>query len=352
MTASTGARIVAEDIGRVLAADLPWERLSGATIAVTGATGFIGGYLVRTLLALHAAGKVAAPVRVIGIARDLQKANARFADLADAPLHWIGSDLRDPRDLSFRADWILHAASPATPKVYGSDPLGTLAPNVIGTWRLLQLADEAKASGLLFVSTSEVYGAAGERAVLAEDDYGRLDPTSVRSAYAESKRLGETMCVSWMHQKGLPVYIVRPFHTYGPGVDLQDGRVFADFVADVVARRPIRLASDGQARRAFCYISDAVGGIFHVLLRGEPGRAYNIANPEGELSVGELADLLAGMFPERGIRVERAVKAAAPGYLRSPHARLLPSIERAAALGWQPAVRPAEGFRRMVESYV
>lgn len=344
--------IVAEDVAHVVAAELPWERLSGATVAVTGATGFIGSYLVRTLLALHAAGKVEVPVRVVGVVRNLRKAARRFSDLgADAPLQWVECDLSRPDSLTLAADWILHVASPASPKAYGKDPVGTIGPNVLGTWRLLQLAQKSRARGFLFVSTSEVYGSAGDRTVLREEDYGALDPTAVRSAYAESKRLGETLCVAWMHQHGLPVYLVRPFHTYGPGVDLEDGRVFADFVADVVAGRPIRLSSDGSARRAFCYISDAVSGFFHVLLRGEAGRAYNIANPQGDLSIRELAEMLAAEFAARGATVGPGDKAVADGYLPSPHARLLPAIERAAALGWQPVVKPATGFRRMVESY-
>jgi UDP-glucuronate decarboxylase len=344
--------IVAEDIARILEADLPWSTLSGATVAVTGATGFIGSYVVRTLLALHASGKVDAPVRVIGVARDMDKVARRFPDLGRrADLDWVQCDLARPEGLSFRADWIFHAASPASPKLYGVDPVGTIAPNVLGTWRLLELASRSRARGLMFISSSEVYGQVPNSGLLREDDYGALDPTTVRSVYAESKRMGETLSVAWMHQSALPVFIVRPFHTYGPGVDLADGRVFADFVADVVAGRPIRLSSDGTARRAFCYISDAVAGFFHVLLRGEAGRAYNIGNPEGDLSIRELAELLAREFADRGVRVDMQHRGSTGTYLPSPHARLVPCIDRAGTLGWRPRVAPAEGFRRMVESY-
>ena len=120
-----------------------------------------------------------------------------------------------------------------------------------------------------------------------------------RSCYAEGKRLGETMCASWWHQHRVAAMIARPFHTYGPGMRLDDGRVFADFVADVLARRPIRMASDGSARRAFCYVADAVAGFFAVLLMGEPGQAYNVGNERGETSIRDLAQLLVGMFPAR-----------------------------------------------------
>lgn len=351
MTIGKGLDIVAEDIRHVLSADLPWDRLSGCSVVVTGASGFIGSYLVRLLLALHPAGKVGAPVTVIGIVRNIEKATARFADIAlSDDLRLLPSDLAHPNDLDFEADWLIHAASPASPKYFGSDPVGTLAPNVIGTWRLLELAQRCNARGFMFVSSSEVYGSVPNADTLAEGDYGVVDPTAVRSAYAESKRMGENLCVSWMHQYGLPVFIVRPFHTYGPGVDLADGRVFADFAADVVAGRNIKMSSAGQARRAFCYISDALRGFFYVMLKGQPGTPYNVANPDADLSIMELAELMTGLFPERGLKVERA-EPANPSYLQSPHARLLPSVERLAALGWHANVEPQAGFRRMVESY-
>ncbi len=351
MTGANGLRIVEQDIQEVLSADLPWHRLSGCTVAVTGATGFIGSYLVRLLLALHAAGKVDAPITVIAVVRSIDRANARFADMGLSPfLRLLQADLAQPQGLEFRADWLLHAASPASPKYYGSDPIGTLAPNVLGTWRLLELAQACAARGFMFVSSSEVYGATCHCTSLTEDDYGAVDPATVRSAYAESKRMGENLCVSWMHQYGLPIYIVRPFHTYGPGVDLTDGRVFADFAANVVAGRNIRMASSGTARRAFCYISDALRGFFYVLLTGQPGKPYNVANPEGDLSIMQLAELMTRLFPEKALKVERAAPADA-GYLESPYATLLPSIERLAGLGWQPTVKPHAGFRRMVESY-
>ena len=351
MSARPGHGIVGEDVQAILDAQLPWGRLAGRTLAVTGATGFIGSYFVRTLLALNDAGKVEQPVTVIAIVRDLDKARSRFVDLLSHPQFRLErGDLAVPGDLDVQADWFIHAASPASPKYYGPDPVGTIAPNVIGTWRLLELARAQRSEGVLFLSTSEVYGAVGDAAVLAEDSYGPIDPVSPRSVYAEGKRMGETLCTAWMRQHGVPVFIVRPFHTYGPGVDLADGRVFADFAADVLHGRDISMSSDGSARRAFCYITDAMAGFFHVMLKGEQGLPYNVANPAGDLSVRELAELMVSLFPDKGLKVSRQGSPLG-AYLASPHACLLPSVERISALGWRPVVAPATGFRRMVESY-
>jgi nucleoside-diphosphate-sugar epimerase len=252
-----------------------------------------------------------------------------------------------------RADVVVHAASQASPKYYGRDPVGTLAANALGTHQLLALARRCGARAFLYFSTSEVYGQADPAAAgaLRETDYGYLDPAQVRACYPEGKRAGETLCVCWHHQYGVPAKIVRPFHTYGPGMALDDGRVFADFVADVLARRPIILKSDGTARRAFCYLADATAGFFTVLLKGAPGEAYNVGNPAGELSIRELADLVAGLFPELGLTVRVEAGDRGGAYLASPVTRNAPDIAKVRALGWAPAVGPADGFRRTVRSF-
>jgi len=350
---SSRAQVIqAEDIAAILAVDLPWEQLSGHTVAVTGATGFLGGLLVQALLGLNNSSRLAQPVTVLALGRDGAKLRDRFGTQARlSTLKLITADLSRPAGLELRADYIIHAASQASPKYYRVDPVGTLAPNVIGTWHLLQQARAHGAQRFLFISSSEVYGRVEGASHLAETQLGVVDPTDVRSCYAESKRMGETMCLSWAHQFGLHVGVARPFHTYGPGLALDDGRVFADFVADVVNRRNIVMNSDGSARRAFCYASDAVRGIFHILLLGEPGGIYNVANPAADLSVFELATLLSTLIPAYRIGV-KCVEPQDGNYIPSPLARLLPDVRRLQATGWRATVPPAEGFLRMIESYL
>lgn len=174
----------------------------------------------------------------------------------------------------------------------------------------------------------------------------------VRSCYAESKRVGETMCVSWYQQYGLNTSVVRPFHTYGPGMALDDGRVFADFVSDVVASRDIVLKSDGLARRPFCYIADATLGFLTVLLKGGAAQAYNVANPSAEVSMIELANTLSGLFPERGVNVKFQVLGSAREYLKSPIKRQCPSINKILGLDWHPEIGIEAGFYRTVKSYL
>jgi len=346
--------VLEDDVTAIVNHELPWEILAGQQVLVTGASGFLGSYFTRVLLALHRAGKVSKPVRVLAMVRDLSRARTRFTDLLNDEhfglLHWDLNSIAVP-DLH-GSHYVIHAASQASPRFYGTDPVGTLLPNAVGTAGLLEAlrrADDPR--GMLFVSSSEVYGAVGGEEILSEADYGRVDPATVRACYAESKRIGETMCVAWNHQHGLPTYIVRPFHTYGPGLLPEDGRVFADFVFNVIRGENIVINSDGAARRAFCYASDAMKGFFTVLLKGQPATPYNVANPKGELSVMDLAQLLVELVPEKRLHIERKGAPSGQPYLASAYNRLVPDTARLGALGWQPTISPAQGFKRMIEAY-
>lgn len=306
---------------------------------ITGAAGFLGGALARELLARGA--------RVTALVRSESRARQRLADIADRIefFEWDLNRIAVP-ELPVGITHVIHAASQASPRFYGPDPVGTALPNAVGTAALLEAATKAKVQGFLFVSSSEVYGAASSGEPLKESDFGPLDPATQRACYAESKRMGETLCVAWHAQHGLPTFIVRPFHTYGPGLTREDGRVFADFAYAIAEGRPIVMTSDGSARRAFCYVSDAVEGLLTVLEKGQPATPYNLANPDAELSVKELAELLVSLFP--GARLEQ--RPPPGGYLVSPFNRLIPDISRLQALGWQPRIGAAEGFRRFIES--
>jgi UDP-glucuronate decarboxylase len=329
---------------------LQWEQLAGKTVCITGAAGFLPSYMVESLLYLNETRQLG--VRVLAIARSRAGFERRFAHHAGrSDLVCIEQDISRPFTLAEKPHFIIHAASQASPKYYSSDPVGTLSANTLGTAALLELARASASEAFLYFSSSEVYGQP-PRVPTAEQDYGLVDPTQVRACYAESKRMGENMCVSWHHQHGVPAKIVRPFHTYGPRMLLDDGRVYADFVACILRNQPIALKSDGLATRAFCYSADAVAGFWQVLLEGVPGTAYNIGDPAGEISMRGLGQLLVDLYPEKGLSVSFVERQQGDGYMPSAVARGCPDITRAAALGWQPRTTLAEGFRRTIESYL
>ncbi len=344
--------IIQEDVSRIAGADLPWEKFSGKTVLVSGANGFLPAYIVETLTHLNE-GQPGVNCKVIGLVRNSEKARARFE-------HLIGrrdfrlqvQDVCLPVSSDQKIDYIIHAASQASPKFYGKDPVGTLSANTLGTHNLLTLAREHQVQGFLFFSSGDVYGRSATPEIPTKEDvYGYLDPTDVRSCYGESKRLGETMCIAWSHQYNIPVQMIRPSHTYGPGMALDDGRVFADFTANIVKRENILIKSRGTARRPFCYLADATLGYFTVLLKGENRQAYNVGNEDCYLSIAELANLLVGLFPERNLTVQFQPNFSQQGYIQSTAEGGSLDSSKLRALGWQSTTGAEEGFRRTVLSY-
>ena len=351
MMHATRHPIETADMAAIVAgAGVDWSRLSGRTVCITGASGFLPSYMVETMLYLNETRQL--NIRVLAMVRNRLGFERRYAHHAGRrDLVCVEQDISKPFTLDEKPDYIIHAASQASPKYYATDPVGTLSANTLGTAALLELARAGNSKGVLYFSSSEVYGTAS-KVPTGESDYGVVDPTNVRACYAESKRMGENMCVSWRHQFDVPVTIVRPFHTYGPRMQLDDGRVYADFVACILNNEPIALKSDGLATRSFCYSADAVAGFWKVLLDGAPGEAYNVGNPDGEISMRALGQLLVGMYPEKGLTLSYVERPPADNYLASAVARGCPDIAKVATLGWHPTTSLADGFRRTIESYL
>lgn len=343
--------IIEEDLARILEHPVPWDSFRNMRVLISGAYGFVVAYLVEALL--YANEKLKLNAHIVGMVRNPEKARKRFAAYQGREdLEFIFQDVCAPIAADLRTDFVIHGASWASPKFYGSQPVGSLLPNVLGTYQLLELARCQRIRGFLFFSSAEIYGRVEPSAIPTPETYeGRVQPTEVRSCYAESKRMGETMCVAWHKQHGIPATMARIFHTYGPGMALDDGRVFADFTRDILERRNIRMMSDGSHRRTFCYLSDAAAALLLIMLKGQPGVAYNMGNDDAEVSIAELAEIMVNLFPDRGLRVERVGESHPDGYLRTTVDRACPDTTRLRALGWTPYVGVKEGFRRTVLSY-
>ncbi|HRU38648.1 MAG TPA: NAD-dependent epimerase/dehydratase family protein [Candidatus Goldiibacteriota bacterium] len=345
-------KIVREDIEWLIESGLPFERLEGKNMLVAGANSFLAAYMVMTVLYYNE--KIAKePCIVTGLVRNMGKAETKFSEyLARKDLRLICGDVCSYIDYPESQDYIIHAASQASPKYYGVDPLGTMLPNITGTYNLLELSKRQHCKSFLYFSSSEVYGEPyQEGKSLDEKSFGFLDCLTLRACYAEGKRAGETLCRIYHEKYGVDVKVVRPFHTYGPGMDLDDGRVYADFVRNAVKGEDIVLNSDGSAVRAFCYIRDAVWGFFKVLFDGKSGEAYNIASDIDVLSVKELAEIIASICTGHDIKVVLN-KTPQAGYIKSTVKAGVPDIKKASGLGFSPKVRAKEGFKKTIQSYL
>jgi UDP-glucuronate decarboxylase len=339
-------KIIAEDLKQIVSIDLPWSNFAEKTVLITGANGFLPSYLVETLLYLDQ------NTKIIALVRSEEKALNRFIDYSNNKnLEFIVQDVSKPIEIEQELHYIIHAASQASPKYFGSDPVGTMLPNIIGTYNLLELAKLKKVNKFLYFSSCEIYGDVGEGFdKISEDNFGIVNPNNIRSSYSESKRAGETLCVSYHYQCNVPVVIVRPFHTYGPKLAQGDGRVFADFVFNIVNNQDIVMYSDGSAERSFCYATDATRGFFTLLLLGKEGEAYNLANPSCESSIINLATTLVNLFPEKKLKVKKS-ETAKENYLPSTINRLRPDITKMNNLGWFPSISIEDGFKRTILSF-
>lgn len=329
--------IVEEDLKYITDSDLPWDDLEGTNILITGANGMLPSYMVETILYLNTT-RFKKKARVYAVVRNINKARKRFKKYhLRRDLHFIVQDIREPLEYIPKTDYIIHAASPASPKQFGIDPVGVIIPNTIGTCNCLEFARKNPIKSFLFFSSGEVYG--DVHGQITETSFGELDLVNPRACYAESKRMGETMCRAYHRQYGVPIKIIRPFHTYGPYMDLDDGRVFADFVSDIINKRDIVVKSDGSSRRTFCYLSDATIAFFSVLLKGTVGGAYNVGGFETSIWV-----LAMGLAKEYNLKVDK-------GTSLPEYTRVFPDIKKIQTLRWNPKISILDGFRRTVRSF-
>jgi nucleoside-diphosphate-sugar epimerase len=344
-------KIISDDLNFIYNSNIEWNKFYNKTILISGASGFLPAYLVETLMHINLVNKDA-NIKIIGLVRNISKAKERFMQYENSEkLEFLVQDVCEKITINYKIDFIIHAASQASPKYYGKDPVGTINANLIGTTNLLELARRNNVEKFLFFSSSEVYGQLNEEDIpTMEDKFGSIDPCNVRSCYSEGKRAGETICISWKQQYNIPVVIVRPFHTYGPGMDLNDGRVYADFIKNIVNNENIEMKSDGSAIRAFCYISDATIAFFKVLLNGEIGVAYNIGNDKNTCSILQLAESLVSLFPKKNLNVIMNQKPNV-NYIPSLVNKNIPNINKIRNLKWEPIINIKEGFTKTIKYY-
>lgn len=345
--------IVREDLKTICGGNLDWGKFQDSTVLITGAAGMLASYMVYTLAFLNEINP-GLNIKILALCRDREKAKLKFGDfLDDSRFSIIGDDITKELKIKSEIDYIIHAASPASSQFYGTDPAGVIAPNVFGTKNLLDLAVEKGVKGFLFFSSGEVSGTI-DKMLINEEDSGYLNHMDIRSCYGESKRMGETLCKCWYYQHQVPTVAVRPEHTYGPTMDLEnDQRVFSEFISAILNDRDIVMKSDGTPVRTFCYLADATDGFFRVLLEGNRGESYNVGNESGRMSIGDLADLLVSMFPEKKLKVVYEARESGKGYLENKN-KIRPTLSTAKIekLGYKCRFSVRDGFYRTIQSFI
>ena len=344
------SEVIRQDMENIYGRNLPIERLYHSTVLITGATGMLASYLCYYLIWLNEA--KGADIKILVLVRNTAKCIRVFGSYAERVYFTILEDnLEGALDVSGPVDYIIHAASLASPQYYHKYPVEVALPNAIGTYYLLELTRKKQAQGFLYFSSGDVYGKMPEGiGAFGEDLVGVLDPLDEHSCYGGSKRMGEIWCASYAREYGIPTRMARIAHTYAPTMDVEnDPRVFASFMKCLLKNEDIVMLSDGTAKRPFCYIADAVAGFLLMLLKGENGEAYNLANTDQFLSIGELAECLVGLEPEKGLKVIRKQRSQDDVYMENKQNRAnCPSVDRLRALGWQCEYDVKRGFGQVL----
>lgn len=314
-----------------------FEELKNSKVLVTGATGLVGQALVRKLLVYDA--------DVIAVVRDLEKAISVFG--GDSPITFIVDDVTELEVKKYDVDYIIHAASNTSSKAFINDPVGVINTALEGTKRTLEIARLSGVKGYVFPSTMEVYGTPTTDEKIDELHGTNLNTMAPRSAYPESKRMCESLCTAYASQYGVPAKVVRLTQTFGPGVQYNDGRVFAEFARCAIEGRDIVLHTKGETKRNYLYTEDAVEAILTVLVKGRSGEAYNAANEETYCSIYEMAQMVAKECGEGKIKVRtEEADVAAMGYAPILHLNL--DTKKLRTLGWKPQVSLTDMFRNMI----
>lgn len=336
-----------EDLQKVAALPLPWEQLKGRSILISGATGMIGSFLVDLVMYQNTAIDLSCQIYAMG--RNEAKAAARFAAYWSDPLfQFVNCDINQglPQQLP-GMDYIFHAASNTHPLAYATDPIGTVTTNIIGTYNLLEFAVQHSSRRFVFASTVEVYGEnRGDTDAFSEDYCGYIDCNTLRAGYPESKRAGEALCQAYIRQKELDVVIPRLSRVYGATMLISDTKALSQFIKKGVAGEDIVLKSEGTQFFSYSYVADAVSGILYCLFHGQTGEAYNIADGASDITLRDLAAIIA-KHAGRQVVFELPDAVEQAGYSKATKAILC--SKKLQALGWNALYTIHDGLPRTIE---
>ncbi len=343
------SKIIDEDTKEIIefcTSNLLLDKLKGKTILVTGASGMIGSYFVYTMIKLNEL--YDSNIKIKALVRNPQKLDNYIKSNKNVEV--VKADIINPLNINGKINYIIHCASPASPKIMSKEPVETNFANTIGTANTLILAKNKNSDGFLFVSSREVYGEPLNGQIYFTEDgpLGQVNPLIPRNGYAEGKKAGENMCSSFKEEYGLNTKIVRPANIYGPGMSIYDGRVQADFLNNIMNNQDIILKSDGSSIRTYTYISDAIKAMFLVLLNSSD-LVYNIGDENCKTSIRELAEALIKLEPEKNLKLIFDIPKETLKGVNTFKTGILSTEKIRKELGWNPKYDISSGFKRTIE---
>lgn len=335
-------RIIKEDIERICEEELPWHVLRHRRILVTGASGFLGTYIVLSLMECNRRYKT--DITINALCRNKEKAYTKFKEYWDNDhLQFVFQDVCEEIGDKYKSDLIIHAASPANPYIIQKQPYDVVKANVLGYNRLLEKAQEWGTRELVLFSSSAVYGYSSPKSGADENYREPIDFTHVKDVYCLSKQMCEMMSVCFEKTYGIEIKTIRPFVVYGPGDDLTNKKAMTDFLNDCLAGRNIVLKSKGDVVRSYIYIADAISAFFFILLKGYGG-AYNISSDKNVYSIRQMARFFCECNGDTTIEYSIENK----DYLNNRTQSMTGKNDKMKELGWSEKTSLKEGITRTI----
>ena len=364
MLESVRDMVLQEDLEIIAnAKELQWSALEGNTILITGATGLVGSQLVKAIACRNRL--FHSNINVLACIRNTEKAKIIYADLYDGGLlreniEFVVGDISSPNftenffkdeNGSRIVDFIIHTASTTASKEFVTCPVEVIKTTLDGTQNILEIARKCNSRGVVYLSSMEAFGVmppSEKRAT--ENELGYVDLTSPRSCYPEGKRMAECICSAYAKEYNVPVKVARLSQTFGSGITYTENRVFAQFAKAAIEGHDIVLHTKGLSWGNYCYTRDTITAILMLLVKGNAGEAYTIANEETNVRIKDMAQLVAYKIAGGKIKVVFDIPESALTYGYAPDTELHLSSRKMQALGWKPTVSLEETYRRMMKS--
>lgn len=334
---------------KILADFSDWEKFNGKAILISGATGMLGSLLVDAMMLRNQGLPTEAQCKVIALGRNRASAEDRFASwMNNRFFRFYQWDVSEPiRAFEEDPDFLVHGASTTHPVAYATEPISTIMINVLGTQNMLELAVRKKGSRFLLLSSIEVYGEnRGDVQRFTEDYYGYIDCNTLRAGYPEGKRVSEALCHAYITEKGADAVILRLPRSYGPTMKMNDTKALSQFIKKGLAGENIVLKSAGTQFYSYAFASDAVLGMLYTLTRGTSGEAYNLADSNSDITLKELAQLVADTAGTEVIYELPDIKEQA-GY--STVTKAVMDSTKLKGLGWVPGYSIEDGIKLTME---
>lgn len=344
-------KIFKEDLSYIVhTKSIDWGKFSDKTIFITGGTGLIGFYVINSILFYNKLYK--ADIRIIALVRDIEKAKKLFEKQLQekCDLKFINGTIENLPEIAEHIDYIIHGASPTSSEFFLKKPVETIRISVNGTINILELAREKQINNMVFLSSMEIYGVISSDEKVDEEHTCNLSTMKARNSYPESKRLCENLCSGYYSEYNVPVNCLRLTQTFGPGITVEDQRIFAVFIRACLEDKDIVLFTEGKTCRSYLYLADAATAILTVLSSEIKNQAFNVANEETYCSIRYMADIVANCISQNNISVlvNKNEKEFVLQFMPELHMNL--STDKLKMLGWIPKFNLIEMFKRTIDS--